>query len=934
MGATPDWRTQLQPDSGHRILTLIMETLEGQIPISGPEGLVELKKIAVGFEENMFAAATSQLDYLQKISMKMLTTETKSQTNGVANSLPLNTGGGSQNPQDPASHSMQSQGRNPGESHIPLANQSQVRQQLFSQNFQSCIGDSGIQASVALSSALLSGASLTQFSMPNAVNQGSDMQSGMAQNFSWNLVGEGGVVSNMFANSTRQMQGRQLPQQTTSQQQQSQSSQQFLYQQQQLQQHLLKQKQQQQQQLQGNTTSIMQSHMQQQPQLQQQNPIQSTQLQSTLQTHMKMSFGLQPCRSTLQRTQPSVMQSPSGLQQNPQSAFAQSTPNVQQHPQSVLRQPQQQSQQSMHQQAPVLHQQHHPVLPSQQHPQQQINAPNLQQNQLIGKQNDVLDMQQRQQQQWGLLNQQTNVTNMQQYLLGNNIPYQQQLGQQSNMSGLQKQQQQPMHSMQQGGKVQQQQNAQVSPNINKSLQRDMQQRIPKSGGSMLNHQSLLDQKQVNRSQTPPPEASSISIDAAMTGNATATRTAIDVQEEVYQTIKSMREKYLLDLSDMHRKISQICQQYDSLPQAPKSEGIELLKNFKIVVDRMMGFLNLPKSNVIPSMKDKLDSCEKQILNILTLHPPRRPGPPQQQIQPTGTAIDVQEEVYQTIKSMKDKYLPDLSDMHRKISQICQQVRNLVHRSNKFSQLVAIHSIQQQQRQQQHQMPSSTSIDAAITRNATATGNPADVQEEVYQTIKFMREKYLPDLNDMHQKISLICQQHDSLPQPQKSEQIERLKILKNWLDEMMGFLNLPKSSVTVIPSLKDNLAWYEEQILNILNRPRKSGPPQQQIQPTGGHPLSIQQQQQHQQLEQQKHQLPSSTITEIATSTGNAVDVQEEVYKKIKSMRDKYLPDLSDMHQKISQNCQQCDSLPQPPKSEHIERLKIFKNLLDQMVEK
>ncbi|KAI3872342.1 hypothetical protein MKX03_019609 [Papaver bracteatum] len=815
----------------------------------------------------------------------MLKMKTKSQTNGVAISLPLNIGGGSQNPQDPASHSMQSQGRNPGESHIPLANQSQVRQQLFSQNFQSCIGDSGIQASVALSSALPSGASLTQFSMPNAVNQGSDMQSGMAHNFSWNLVGEGGVVSSMFANSTRQMQGRQLPQQTTSQQQQSQSSQQFLYQQQ----HLLKQKQQQQQQLQGNTTSIMQSHMQQQ----QQNPIQSTQLQSTLQTHMKMSFGLQPCRSTLQRTRPSVMQSPSGLQQNLQSAFAQSTPNVQQHPQSVLRQPQQQSQQSMHRQAPVLHQQHHPVLPSQQHPQQQINAPNLLQNQLIEKQNDVLDMQQRQQQQWGLLNQQTNVTNMQQYLLGNNIPYQQLLGQQSNMSGLQKQQQQPMHSMQQGGKVQQQQNAQVSPNMlqiqgkhaqsqpaqqlmsqhpsqttqiykqlglqqqPKSLQRDIQQRIQKSGGSMLNHQSLLDQKQVKRSQTPPPEASSTSIDAAMTGNATATRTAIDVQEEIYQTIKSMREKYLPDLSDMHRKISQICQQYDSLPHPPKSEEIELLKNFKILVDKVIGFLNLPKSNVMPSMKDKMDSYEKQILNILTLNRPRKPGPPQQQIQPTG----------------------------------CHPL-----------------SIQQQQRQKQHQMPSSTSIEAAITRNAIARGNLADVQEEVYQTIKFMREKYLPDLNDMHQKISLICQQHDSLPQPPESEQIERLKILKNRLDQMMGFLNLPKSSVTVIPSLKNNLAWYEEQILNILNRPRKSGPPQQQIQPTSGHPLSIQQQ--HQQLEQQQHQLPSSTsidaaITEIATSTGNVVDVQEEVYKKIKSMREKYLPDLSNMHQKISQKCQQ-----------------------------
>ncbi|KAI3910118.1 hypothetical protein MKW98_014503 [Papaver atlanticum] len=100
-----------------------------------------------------------------------------------------------------------------------------------------------------------------------------------------------------------------------------------------------------------------------------------------------------------------------------------------------------------------------------------------------------------------------------------------------------------------------------------------------------------------------------------------------------------------------------------------------------------------------------------------------------------------------------------------------------------------------------------------------------MQEEVYQTIKSMKEKYLPDLNDMHRKISEVCQQHDSLPHPPKSEQIERLRIFKNMLDKMMGFLNLPKSSV--IPSLKDKLASYEEQFLNILtlNRAWKPGPP-------------------------------------------------------------------------------------------------------------
>ncbi|KAI3851558.1 hypothetical protein MKW92_040659 [Papaver armeniacum] len=739
MADAADWRTQIQPGSRHRVVTKILETLKAQIPNAGPEGLVELNKIAVRFEQEIFNAATSQLDYLRKISMKMMNMETKSQTNGVANSLPLNNGGGSQNPQDPGksffageiagtvlfdlqlSHSMQSQVHNPGQSQIPLANESQARQQLLSQNILNNIRNSRIQAPVALSSALPSGANLTQSSMPNAANQGSNLHSGIAQNSSGNLVGQGGVASNMFANSTRQMQGCQLPKQTGSQQQQSQSSQKILYQQQQLQQHLLKQKQ---QQLPGNIpSSIMQSLMQQQqPQQHQKNPMQSTKLQST--QHPRMQIGLQPSQSVFQQTQPSVVQSSSGLQQNPQSAVAQSTPNVlQQYPESVLRKPQQQTQRSRHQQAPVLHQQQHPVLPSR----QQMNAPNLQLNQFIGQQNNVSDMQQQQQQKQGFLNHQNNIANMQQHLLGNNIPHQQQLGQQSNMSGLQKQQQQPMHTVhQQRGNMQKQQNAQVSTNLLQiqeqhaqsqpahqqlmsqhpsqatqlglqeqpnSLQTDMQQKIQTSTGSMLNHQNLLDQKQVFHSQRPPPEDSSCmsfwpknplyialvwvvsfvellffndfrynyfllpsfplfqfclfpffffycrrmedlysnglsfavfhlaAIDAAITGNATTTGNDIDVQEEVYQKITSMREKYLPVLSHVHQKISQKCQQHDSLPQPPKSEQLERLKALKNMLDKIMRLLNLPKG-----------VYEKQILFILNWNRSRKPGLPQQQQQ--------------------------------------------------------------------------------------------------------------------------------------------------------------------------------------------------------------------------------------------------------------------------------------------------------------
>eukprot|EP00261_Vitis_vinifera_P031995 XP_019073238.1 PREDICTED: mediator of RNA polymerase II transcription subunit 15a isoform X9 [Vitis vinifera] len=89
-----DWRTQLSPDSRQGAVNRIMDTLKRHLPVSGQEGLRELRKIAVRFEEKIYTAATSQSDYLQKISLKILTMETK------------NSAGNSQNPPDPEYHSV------------------------------------------------------------------------------------------------------------------------------------------------------------------------------------------------------------------------------------------------------------------------------------------------------------------------------------------------------------------------------------------------------------------------------------------------------------------------------------------------------------------------------------------------------------------------------------------------------------------------------------------------------------------------------------------------------------------------------------------------------------------------------------------------------------------------------------------------------------
>ncbi|KAL3635800.1 hypothetical protein CASFOL_020347 [Castilleja foliolosa] len=84
-----DWRTQFQPDCRQRIVNKIMETLKRHLPFSGQEGLQELQKIAVRFEEKIYTTATSEQDYLRKISLKMLTMEPNYQ-NPIANSLQSN----------------------------------------------------------------------------------------------------------------------------------------------------------------------------------------------------------------------------------------------------------------------------------------------------------------------------------------------------------------------------------------------------------------------------------------------------------------------------------------------------------------------------------------------------------------------------------------------------------------------------------------------------------------------------------------------------------------------------------------------------------------------------------------------------------------------------------------------------------------------------
>lgn len=72
-----------------------------------------------------------------------------------------------------------------------------------------------------------------------------------------------------------------------------------------------------------------------------------------------------------------------------------------------------------------------------------------------------------------------------------------------------------------------------------------------------------------------------------------------------------------------KKIAMRFQQYDSTPQQPKSDQVEKLRQYRMMLERMITFLQIPKNIIIPSFKEKLGAYEKQIVPLISSFRPRK-----------------------------------------------------------------------------------------------------------------------------------------------------------------------------------------------------------------------------------------------------------------------------------------------------------------------
>ncbi|CAN1138341.1 Mediator of RNA polymerase II transcription subunit 15a [Linum perenne] len=680
-----DWRATLQADSRQRIVNKIMETLERHLPSSGQVGLQDLKNVAVRFEEKIYAAATSQSDYLRKISMKMHTVESRSQ-NSLPNSLPP-----SNPPDQGASPSMQSQVPSQGQS-LPIP--WPANQQVSTQNMKNNMNSTGLQSSATLQSSLPPVSGMNQTPI-NVAGQNASMQnvSNIAQNQSQ------GVSSNMFGNPHRQMPGRNqvVGQQ---QQQQSQNPQQYHYQQQ----LLLKQR--------NVAHPMMQSQLQQQPQ---QNGMQPSQFQQ--QQHQPPQQQQQPMYSQQQLM--GQQANAAIMQKNQFAGQHNNIGDLQQQKRLLNQQTNHQSQQQQQQQQQMMDQQNNLSGLHQQKLGSQSNFSGLQQpaqQQLVGTQAGNSSMQNNQhavnmlQKSKGPLRQQPQ-QNSSNLLPAQGQPTQSLASQQQLMSKIQS------HP----GQMQQQLGLQQPTT---SLQREMQQRLQASGqapGSLVQPQNVVDQqKQLYQSQRALPEISSASLDStAQTGQTNG----VDWQEELYQKIKALKEMYLPELNELLIKIATKLQQHDSLPQPPKSDQLEKLKMIKTTLEHMINFIQVPKENVIPSFKDRLGSCEKQILSFLTMNRPKKPMPPMQQGQlPPSHMQSLQQPLLQNPSSTSQQaninsissqngmtmlqqghHLQSNPNMLQQQQHMKQQQDQQILQSHQFKQqLHQRQMLQQQQQRQQYQ----------------------------------------------------------------------------------------------------------------------------------------------------------------------------------------------------------------------------------------
>ncbi|XP_011044901.1 PREDICTED: mediator of RNA polymerase II transcription subunit 15a-like isoform X9 [Populus euphratica] len=542
--------------------------------------------------------------------------------------------------------------------------------------------------------------------------------------------------------------------------------------------------------------------------------------------------------------QPSMMQTVSGLQQNQPSSVQQSTQPMVQQHPQSVLRQQQQPQQSA-----GIHQQQTPMMLQPLLPPQQ---------QLMGQQSNTTNMSQNQ-----LIGQQNTV---------GDLPQQRLLGQQNNLQNLQQQQ------------LMAQQN-----NLSSMHQ---QQLGPQSNVTGLQQQPLLGAQ--------PPSLDS----TAETGHANGA----DWQEEIYQKIKVMKETYLPDINEMYQRIATKLQQHDPLPQQPKSEQLEKLKVFKVMLERVIAFLQVSKNNITLNFKEKLGFYEKQILGFLNPSRYRKPVPnlqqgqlPQPHIQPMQQP---QSQVPQ-LQSHENQLNPQLQSMNMQASVPKMQQNNmssLLHNSlsslsgDSTSQSNMMNPIQPGSNLDSGQGNALSSLQqtpvGSVQQNLVSISQPTNVNTMSTQSGVSMLQPNIPlqSNSNMIQHQHLKQQQHDQ--QMLQTQQLKRFQQRQNLIQNQQMLQQqqqqLHQQAKQQLPAQMQTHQIPQPQQMNDINEMRqgigikpavfqqhlptgqRTAFPRQHMKPAPSFPISSPQLPQHAspQLQHSSPQIDQQNLPSSVTKTG------------------------------------------------------------------
>ncbi|KAK3145271.1 hypothetical protein QOZ80_4AG0326560 [Eleusine coracana subsp. coracana] len=218
------------------------------------------------------------------------------------------------------------------------------------------------------------------------------------------------------------------------------------------------------------------------------------------------------------------------------------------------------------------------------------------------------------------------------------------------------------------------------------------------------------------------------------------------QEELYQEIKTMKNKYLPELSDLCNKISMKLQQIDNhMPSQKLTDQYEKMKNFKLLVERTLQFLQIDKGCVQLALKDKIPVYERQIVHILN--------------------------------SQKRKPVQTLEQSAGQTSN-CNTSR--------------IH------------------VDSAAGTGCPGAGD----LHELNHINKTLKNQYVAGLSDLYQ-ISTKLRTDSHMASQKPTDQYEEMKSFKVMLERSSQSLQIGKGSVQ--PAPEQSIPMYKRQIISILN---------------------------------------------------------------------------------------------------------------------